>query len=103
MITSHTQPWLITLEAYCEAGGWKQVEQCNKMIIFAAEKGTARPLETDEAVRLESIRQSMNRQYGIALIIMVLGLVLSIWSTFSAAGMNVHEDWFIANANLIYM
>lgn len=92
-----------TLEAYCEAGGWKQVEQCNKMIIFAAEKGTARPLETDEAVRLESIRQSMNRQYGIALIIMVLGLVLCIWRTFSAAGMNVHEDWFIANANLIYM
>ena len=46
-----------TLEAYCETGGWKQVEQCNKMIIFAAEKGTARPLETDEAVRLESIRQ----------------------------------------------
>lgn len=92
-----------TLEAYCEAGGWKQVEQCNKMIIFAAEKGTARPLETDEAVRLESIRQSMNRQYGISLIIMVLGLVLCIWRTFSSAGLNVHEDWFIANANLIYM
>ena len=92
-----------TLEAYCEAGGWKQVEQCNKMIIFAAEKGTARPLETDEAVRLESIRQSMNRQYGISLMIMVLGLVLCIWRTFSSAGLNVHEDWFIANANLIYM
>ncbi len=92
-----------TLEAYCEAGGWKQVEQCNKMIIFAAEKGTARPLETDEAVRLESIRQSMNRQYGISLIIMVLGLVLCIWRTFSSAGLNVHEDWFIANANLIYV
>ena len=89
--------------AVYQDGGWKQVEQCNKMIIFAAEKGTARPLETDEAVRLESIRQSMNRQYGIALIIMVLGLVLCIWRTFSAAGMNVHEDWFIANANLIYM
>lgn len=50
-------------EELCAAAGWKKVTDWAALQIYANEAENPIPLETDEAIRLESVHQSMRRTY----------------------------------------
>lgn len=52
----------MTLEDICAEGGWQKEYEWKQMHIFCAEQNAV-PLETDEAVRLENIHQTMKKTF----------------------------------------
>lgn len=50
------------LEELCREGGWEKEIQWKQMQIFSADEETA-PLETDEAVRIDSVCRAINKAY----------------------------------------
>lgn len=51
------------LEDYCAAAGWRKVSDWGKAQIYCTEQPDPVPIETDEEIRLQSIRSSMQKSY----------------------------------------
>ncbi len=70
------------LKDYCAAAGWKKVADLLQLQIFVNEQPNAIPIETDESVRLDVIRQSMKKNFllshGLLGIVMLMNLMLRI-------------------------
>ena len=65
------------LEDLCEAAGWEKVCDWLQMQIFSTEAKDPVPLETDEALRLENIHQTVKKHfYPANLVLLVLALVM---------------------------
>lgn len=50
-------------EELCAAAGWEKVTDWEQMQVYVNASPAPTPLETDEAIRLESVHQSMRRTY----------------------------------------
>lgn len=68
------------LDDYCESVGWKKVTDWLQMQIYCTDDPDAKPLETDESVRLDVIRRSMRRSYLVFHILFLLVFLLQGWN-----------------------
>lgn len=58
---------------YCEALGWKLASEWNQMQIFYTENTKPIPIETDEALKLQTIHQSMRVQlFGLSFCLLIV-------------------------------
>lgn len=69
---------------YCEEAGWTPVARWAQMQIFCTADEDAAPIETDETVRLRTVRRAMRKNFlpgSIALaLIALLQIVMRLWS-----------------------
>ncbi len=72
------------LQDYCAAAGWKKVAEMIQLQIFVNEKPNPTPIESDESIRLNIIRQSMRKNFlfghGLLGVVMLLNFFLRISS-----------------------
>lgn len=61
---------------YCAAAGWHLAAEWHQMQIFYTAEDNPPPLETDEALRLETIHKAMNKNFLPSQLIM---LALAVW------------------------
>lgn len=65
------------LEAYCEEAGWEKVADWFQMQIYSTEQACPLPLETDEALRLDTIHRAMRKNYlPSSALLAVIGVIL---------------------------
>lgn len=73
-----------TFYDYCAAAGWRFVAEWHQMQVFCAEVGTPLPLESDEALKLETIHKAMKKHflpaYGFLIGLAVLQLTMQYHS-----------------------
>ena len=88
------------IEAYCEEAGWKKVGSWMQMQIFCTENPDAVPIETDEELRLEFIRKSMNKNLLISHGLLLLVFLMNMFTTFNTAKRNWAE--FLSNSHRLW-
>ncbi len=67
------------LKELCVKGGWERVAEWRQLQVFCAGP-EAPPMETDEAVRLESIHRSMKKTFVPAWIFTIIAMLLTAFS-----------------------
>lgn len=75
-----------TLDEYCEEAGWEKVCDWTQMQIYRTDQTDPVPLETDEAVRLRTIRRSVRKSYLLPLGVLLLLLLWILISLVSIRG-----------------
>lgn len=68
------------LNDYCESAGWRKVTDWLQMQIYCTDDLYAKPLETDEAVRLDVIRRAMRKTYVLSHVLLILVFLLNGYS-----------------------
>lgn len=89
------------MEAYCEAAGWKKVDNWMQMQIFCSENPDAVPIETDESLRLEVIHKTMKKNYLLSHILLLLVYALNAFTIVDGAT----YDWisFFSNNSRLWL
>lgn len=88
------------IEAYCEEAGWKKVGNWLQMQIFCSENPDAVPIETDEELRLEVIRKSMNKNLLVSHGLLLLVFLMNMFTTFDTAKRNWAE--FLSDSHRLW-
>lgn len=83
----------IRLNEYCESAGWTKVTDWLQMQIYSTEDPLAKPLETDEAVRLDAIRRAMRKSYLFSHVLFLLIFLLQGYSLSVSYGANPITFW----------
>jgi len=74
-------------EEYCNESGWHRVDSSGKMHIFRSDEDDPTPIETDERIKLNNVKNSMITSYLMQLAIisillfMMDGGIFAIWVT----------------------
>ena len=68
-----------TLEEFCREAGWEKVGDFLQAQIYMNRKPDAVPIETEEEVRLEVIREAMQKSFVPANVVLVLLMVFNLW------------------------
>lgn len=74
-------------EEYCSESGWHRVDSSGKMHIFRSDEDDPTPIETDERIKLNNVKNSMLTSYILPLaiisifIFMMNGGIFGIWTT----------------------
>ena len=79
------------MDAYCEEAGWKKIGSWLQMQIFCSENPDAVPIETDEELRLEVIRKSMNKNLLLSHGLLLAVFLMNMLTTISTAKRNWPE------------
>ena len=72
-----------TLADFCAEAGWVKVGDWGQAQIFVNERENPVPIETDEEIRLEVIRNSMKKSWIPANVLLILLMVFNAWRTIS--------------------
>lgn len=75
----------------CESAGWVRVASWNKMQIFCTSNPNPVPLETDPAIRLETVAKSMNRTFIPNMLAFLFLCGVQIWSFLQRVEINPAE------------
>ncbi len=74
------------LKDFCAAAGWRKVAEWVQMQIFVTDRPDPTPIESDESIRLNIIRQTMKKNFllshGLLGVVMLLNLLLRLSSAF---------------------
>ncbi len=68
-----------TLEEFCREAGWQKVGDFLQAQIYMNRNPGAVPLETEDAVRLEVIRKSMQKSFVPANVVLILLMIWNLW------------------------
>lgn len=88
------------IEAYCEEAGWKKVGSWMQMQIFCTDNPDAVPIETDEELRLDVIRRSMNKNLLFSHGLLLLVFLMNMFTTFETAKRNWAE--FLSDSHRLW-
>lgn len=68
-----------TLEDFCAQAGWIKVGDWSQAQIFVNDRENPVPIETDEEIRLEVIRNSMHKSWIPANVVLILLMIFNTW------------------------
>ena len=68
-----------TLEEFCAEAGWQKVGDFLQAQIYMNRNPGAVPLETEDAVRLEVIREAMQKSFVPANVVLTLLMIWNLW------------------------
>ena len=68
-----------TLADFCAQAGWVKVGDWSQAQIFVSDRENPVPIETDEEIRLDVIRESMHKSWIPANVVLILLMVFNTW------------------------